>query len=104
MSILLRIEKIKNGFIKTITDDNFNGVGIPLEETEVFELKRTKQDSVRLLTSIAIDLGLNLKDVIIGYLPDKEENLTSAILDSDEIKKSKSTKVKMVKIKKSDVE
>jgi hypothetical protein len=99
MGILLTVEKIKNGFIKTISDDNFNGVGIPLEETEVFELKRSKQDSVRLLTSIAIDLGLNLKDVIIGYLPD--ESTENRILDT---KNSKSTKVKMVKIKKGDEE
>lgn len=64
--ITVTIEKIKNGYIKTTTDTNLNGLGIDGGEVEVFESKRTKEESLRLLNSIAFDLGLNMNDIVIS--------------------------------------
>lgn len=58
------IENAENGFVKTISDDNYNGAGQYFTKTSVTEIKEeTKiRDSLKFISELVDDIGLDLGD------------------------------------------
>lgn len=65
----IEITKASNGFIKTVFDENFNGSGLSIKETKLFQIERNGIGTAKLLNEICADLGLSQYKVYIEDEP-----------------------------------
>lgn len=65
MAVQISISRVTNGIIKTVIDDNINGTESVMEETMVYDTKRTPENTILFLKDLASDLGLSLNRLTI---------------------------------------